>query len=220
MQKIQGKSNNRLTMLLLLGATISFFANNHILAVSIPLLINDMGFGLNIIGYSTAGMGFVTILMKILTPSIMKSIKFKILIFLDLFCIALITLGFILFKSSPIAIIILRTLFGAPFSLFPIINLVVITNIALHKDEMIKGVSLIGMAMPISMMLSPALTELLLSNFSYEAAFYAALISSVLCICLYMFGLSLTANFEELSESQAKTAPIALRNITSLFKNR
>lgn len=220
MQKTASESRNTLTMLLLVGATILFFANNHILAVSIPLLINDMGFGLHIIGYSTAGMGLVTILMKFLTPSIMKSMKFRILIFLDLFCIALITLGFILCKTSPIAIIVLRTLFGAPFSLFPIINLVVITTIAVNKDDLIQGVSWIGMAMPISMMLSPALTELLLKHFSYEAAFYAALISSVLCICVYMFGLSLTTNVEETRGSQAKTPPMAFRDITSLFKNR
>ena len=219
-KKIASESRNTLTMLLLVGATILFFANNHILAVSIPLLINDMGFGLHIICYSTAVMGLVTILMKFLTPSIMKSMKFRILIFLDLFCIALITLGFILCKTSPIAIIVLRTLFGAPFSLFPIINLVVITTIAVNKDDLIQGVSWIGMAMPISMMLSPALTELLLKHFSYEAAFYAALISSVLCICVYMFGLSLTTNFEDTRGSQAKTPPMAFRDITSLFKNR
>lgn len=216
MQEVKKLPNNNLSMIFLLCATVCFFANNHILAVSIPLLINDMGFGLDIIGYATAGMGLITILMKFITPSIIKSIKFKLLIILDLTLISIITLCFVFFKSYPIAIIILRTLFGAPFSLFPIINLIVVTNIALNKEEIVKGVSLIGMAMPISMMLSPSLTEILLDNFSYQIVFYTALISSILCLLFYMLGLSKATNYEN-KKNDSKSFSLTFNSFSSIF---
>ena len=194
-------------ILLMVAGTICFFANNHILSVAIPLLINDMGFPLKVVGQCTAAMGAVTIIMKFITPAMIKRIKLKRLIIADLICLSIITLAFILFgANSPMAITLLRALFGAPFSLFPVMNLIAITNTANSGKEMVKHTSLIGMAMPISMMLSPAITEYLLSRYTYNAVFVVALSSSIICLILYVKGLEILEKPSPSTHASANTA--------------
>ncbi len=190
-----GRMSRSIAMILMVAGTICFFAVNHILSVAIPLLINDMGMPLSIVGQCTAAMGAVTIIMKAVTPALIRSIRLRLLILLDLAALAAITLAFALpGTAAPVSLTLLRALFGAPFSVFPIVNLIAIARTALNEDDMIRNTSLIGMAMPVSMLLSPAITEFLLKEFSYEAVFNTALASSILCLVLYMLGLSMLSS--------------------------
>jgi predicted MFS family arabinose efflux permease len=207
-------------MLLILVGTLCFFANNHILTVAIPLLINDLDFDLSIIGYCTAAMGAVTIVAKFVTPSLMKHVRLKILLFADLAILALISFGFIVFRS-PIAVFCLRTLFGAPFSLFPILNLVIIARISSDDSSLVKNTSLIGMAMPLSMMISPMITEYILAHYSYRAVFIAAFCSCLASLILYQTGLSLsTMDNASLSEERCpqKQSPKVFPTVKALLK--
>ena len=190
------KKNNSLAFCFMLIGTICFFANNHILTVAIPLLINDRGLGLDVIGYCTAGMGLMTILTKFFTPALTQKIKIKTLLILDLFLLTIISAGFLFFDSST-SIIIIRALFGIPFSIFPILNLLALSCISPNKEDLIKYTSLIGTAMPFSMMVSPAVTEILLDNFSYGFVFKIAAFFALMSLCLYFAGLNITENSKD-----------------------
>lgn len=196
------EKTNGLNRITLFFGILFFFAVNHILTVSIPLLINDRGYGLEVVGYCTAGMGAMTILMKFLTPKLIDNVKLRILAFIDISVLSLSSLLFLFFDSS-LSIIVLRTIFGAPFSLFPVLNLVIISRFSESRNQIVKTTSIIGMAMPISMMVSPIITELLLEKFQYRTVFFAAFMCSLLCIVFYMSSLrvSQTDNYKREKDS-------------------
>lgn len=191
MQENKPRNNS---IFLLFAGTFFFFANNHVLSISIPLLITDMSLALDVIGYSTAAMGFMTILMKFLTPALIGSINLRKLILLDLIMLAAVSSSFVVVHSTASSIIVLRALFGIPFSVFPIVNLLAVTKISNGREELIRNTSIIGMAMPLSMMISPSITELVLTCFSYRTVFFLAITCSVLSLFLYMAGLGCNAS--------------------------
>ena len=217
------EKRNAATILMLIG-TICFFADNHILSIALPLLITDMGYPLKIIGQCTAIMGAVTIIMKFITPCILNSFKLKLLLIFNFLGLVFISYAFIpLGTKSSAALIILRALFGIPFSFFPIANLLIIAYTSRNTTDKIKLTSILGMAMPISMMISPLLTELLLKYLSYSVVFHTAFICSLLCFLFYMGGVYLLGSSaqtnidtKEIPDTN-KNSKTQLREIKSVF---
>lgn len=172
----------------LLVGTILFFMNNHILSISIPLSINNLGWNLEIVGYCTTGMGLMTIVMKLVTPQLLRKIKLKYIVLTTILLLASISFSFIL-SSRPLTLILLRSVYGLPFSLFPVINLLIVTKVSNTNEELVKNTSTIGMAMPISMVISPIMTEKILSYFSYKVVFFLSSIVALLCLTVYTYGI-------------------------------
>lgn len=184
---MQNSNKSLLKILLILLATLCFFANNHILTVSIPLYVNELNLSLSLIGYCTASMGLITILAKFITPMLIKKIKLKLLIIVDLALLSVVSLCLTKAKTA-VAIFLLRTIFGAPFSLFPILNLIAVRKLSNTQEELVKNTSIIGMAMPLSLMLSTVSTETMLQHLSFEAVFTVAFFSCIASLLLYSLG--------------------------------
>lgn len=218
MPEAKAKGRINLQMVLILLGTICFFATNHIMTVSIPLLISDTGLDLSIIGYCTAAMGAMTILTKFITPKLTNSFGIRKLVTIDLWCLVLVSLLFC-FASKAGSIILLRTLFGVPFSIFPIVNLIVITLISSDKEQLLRNTSLIGMAMPISMMISPLVTEWLIGSFSYKTVFFSAFFASLFCFLIYGFAIRCESKLSR--KEQSKEVRHSLFDALRLFgKNK
>lgn len=182
---MQEVSSTTRKVLLLLGC-ILFFANNHIISITLPLLINSSGIGLEIVGYCTAGMGAMTIIAKLFTTKTIERFSLKTVLTITYALLCMFSAGFC-FARTAAPITILRTLYGAPFSLFPIVNLLVVATTSKHANELRKTTSLIGMAMPISMTVSPLLVESLVQRVSYNTIFFVALACSMVSAAVYLF---------------------------------
>lgn len=180
-----------LKMVLLLLGTICFFATNHIFTVVLPLMINARGFGLSTVGYCAAAMGLMTILSKFITPLITKKIRTKLLVISDLLLMMIFAFAFIYAKSG-VSVIILRALFGIPFSIFPILNLLIISQSFTTEQDIAKATSIIGMGMPISMILSPIISEWAIKTYSYNMAFFVAGCFAFLSSVLYSLGMRIS----------------------------
>lgn len=182
---MQEVSSTTRKVLLLLGC-ILFFANNHVISIALPLLISSSGIGLEIVGYCTAGMGAMTIIAKLFTTKTLGKFRLTTVLITIYTLLCIISAGLCLAKTAT-PIIMLRTLYGAPFSLFPIVNLMVVATTSKDDKELRKTTSFIGMAMPISITVSPLLVEALTQRVSYKTIFFVALTCSMLSATIYLF---------------------------------
>lgn len=206
MQGADTKTKGRAMMLL---GCIFFFMNNHMISIALPLLINDLGLGLEAIGYCTAGMGAMTIIAKLFTPYLVKSLRTRSVLVANYAILCAISLGICVAKST-VSLAALRTVYGAPFSIFPIVNLLVISRTTNDSDELTRTTSMIGMAMPISMTLSPLVVEGISSRASYQAVFAIALTGALLSALFYLCGTKdldgkETAKQKDVQKPKAKT---------------
>lgn len=157
---------------------VTFFANNHLLTTIIPLYLTDIDINLEIIGYMVSAMGIMTILFRPVIPYLLKKNRLLLYLCLSQSLLVLLTLLIQLFPH-PYVILVLRTLYGIPLTLFPIFYFTLIKRLATDQAGMGKYISLAGIAMPASLMISPFIGEML-SRISYSAAFLAASIVALL----------------------------------------
>ncbi|MFI3256917.1 MAG: MFS transporter [Spirochaetales bacterium] len=189
--------------ILLLGG-ILFFANNHILTISIPLYSQYLGFDLSIIGYINATMGGMIIIVKLLTPAIFKKYSIKTIVVISYIFLIGITASFLSAKSG-ISFIILRTLYGIPFSLFPFFYLLLVKKISTCKENIVKYTSIAGLAMPTSMIISPLIAENLIQNRFYKTTFLISLIFSLLSFAFLALSVKFAGNEKKTPENNSKS---------------
>lgn len=192
----------------LLASSFFFFASNHILTVALPLFISGTGLDLKLVGYSAAAMGTATIAAKFFTPALVGKFCLGHLIGTNLVLMSLASLGFVFFKT-PEAIVLFRAIYGIPFSIFPILNLLAIAIVS-DDHTITQNTSIIGMAMPLSALIAPVVTECVMSHLSCQAAFLFAFGASLLSFLIYPSRLFVSNRSEVTSGNSLSTSIVAL----------
>lgn len=167
---------------------MSFFFNNHILSIVLPLYIYSIGGSAVEVGLMA---GLMSLLSTITRPSIgrlLDSRGRRKPILLATVLLGLISL-FYIWSGSILSVIMLRALQGACFAVVNSGYFTLISDLDLDTDRS-KLFGYAGMAMPISLLVSPIVTEYLLglqygfSTLFLTASFVAAVGFVLFCLVI------------------------------------
>ena len=181
----QSRKTLQLPFILIVCGGVFFFANNHMLTIVIPLYLDSLKASIALIGYSSAAMGAVAFSFRFVCPYLFKKIRLNKILFFSHLLLCLITLSF-LFADHPLQVFLIRALYGIPLAMFPLYYLLLIRKLSTNAQQLISYASIGGFAMPVSLAVSPFIAEYISTQCSFQAAYTAALLVSVLSfLCMF-----------------------------------